>query len=186
MALNPTKVTNVENLASIYRNLLNFAQGADAWTIAAYQQAAVLDPVNPNLRIALGGVFFAQKNYDEAVRIFQTAVDLKPDLPNAHYNLAAAFREKGQYERALASLDQVMQYITDKNSSDYQTASAEADELKKKIAPKTAPISEKPVSPTQLTTPEKELPKLKIVPPIQVSEALAPEAPATPSAPQSP
>ncbi len=186
VALNPTKVTNVENLASIYRNLLNFAQGADAWTIAAYQQAAVLDPVNPNLRIALGGVFFAQKNYDEAVRIFQTAVDLKPDLPNAHYNLAAAFREKGQYERALASLDQVMQYITDKNSSDYQTASAEADELKKKIAPKTAPISEKPVSPTQLTTPEKELPKLKIVPPIQVSEALAPEAPATPSAPQSP
>lgn len=181
VALNPTKVTNVENLASIYRNLLNFAQGADAWTTASYQQAAVLDPVNPNLRIALGGVYFAQKNYDEAARIFQTAVDLKPDLANAHYNLAAALREKGQYERALASLEQVMQLIVDKNSSDYQTASTEADELKKKIAPKTAPVSEKTPAPTQLTTPEKELPKPKIVPPIKVSESLAPEAPATPS-----
>jgi tetratricopeptide (TPR) repeat protein len=182
VALNPTKVTNVENLASIYRNLLNFAQGADAWTIAAYQQAVILDPVNPNLRIALGGVYFAQKNFDEATQIFQTAVDLKPDLANAHYNLAAALREKGQYERALASLNQVMQLIEDKNSSDYQTASAETDELKKKIEPTTTPVSEKPSTPTQLTTPEKELPKPKIVPPIQVSDALAPEAPATPSA----
>jgi tetratricopeptide (TPR) repeat protein len=182
VALNPTKVTNVENLASIYRNLLNFAQGADAWTTASYQQAIILDPTNPNLRIALGGVYFAQKNYDEAVRLFQTAVDLKPDLANAHYNLAAALREKGQYERALSSLNQVMQLIEDKNSSDYQTASAETDELKKKIEPTTTPVSEKPSTPTQLTTPEKELPKPKIVPPIKVSDALAPEAPATPSA----
>ncbi|MBI5358779.1 tetratricopeptide repeat protein [Candidatus Amesbacteria bacterium] len=181
VALNPIKVTNVENLASIYRNLLNFAQGADAWTTASYQQAIGLDPINPNLRIALGGVYFAQKNYDEATRLFQTAVDLKPDLANAHYNLAAAFREKGQYERALASLNQVMQLITDKNSSDYETVVSEADELRKKIEPKDTPVSEKPSIPTQLTTPEKELPKPKIVPPIKVSDALAPEAPATPS-----
>ena len=173
VALNPTKVTNVENLASIYRNLLNFAQGADAWTTASYQQAVVLDPINPNLRIALGGVFFAQKNYDEAIRIFRTAVDLKPDLANAHYNLAAALREKGQYERALASLNQVMQLITDKNSSDYQTASAEADELKKRLNQPLL-LSQKPSTPTQLTTPERT-PKPKIVPPIKVSDTLPPK-----------
>ncbi len=179
VALNPTKVTNVENLASIYRNLLNFAQGADAWTTASYQQAVGLDPINPNLRIALGGVYFAQKNYDDAIRLFQTAVDLKPDLPNAHYNLAAAFREKGQYEKALASLDQVLQLISDKNSEDYTKASGEADELRKKVTSKEE--TKKTNTPSQLTSPESALPEPKIVPPIKVSEALAPEAPATPS-----
>ncbi|MDP1743734.1 MAG: tetratricopeptide repeat protein [Candidatus Amesbacteria bacterium] len=180
VALNPTKVTNVENLASIYRNLLNFAQGADAWTTASYQQAVALDPINPNLRIALGGVYFAQKNFDEAVRLFQTAVDLKPDLANAHYNLAAALREKGQYEKALASLDQVLQLISDKNSEDYTKASEEADELRKKVTSKEE--AKKTNTPSQLTSPESALPKPKIVPPIKVSEALAPEAPSTPSA----
>lgn len=178
VALNPTKVTNVENLASIYRNLLNFAQGADAWTTASYQQAVGLDPINPNLRIALGGVFFAQKNYDEAVRLFQTAVDLKPDLANAHYNLATAFREKEQYERALASLEQVLNLV-DKNSEDYTKASGEADELRKKVVTKEEPQAVK--APSQLTTPENSLPQPKIVPPITVSDALAPEAPSTPS-----
>ena len=178
VALNPTKVTNVENLASIYRNLLNFAQGADAWTTASYQQAVTLDPINPNLRIALGGVFFAQKNYDEAIRIFQTAVDLKPDLANAHYNLATAFREKEQYERALTSLEQVLSLV-DKNSEDYTKASGEADELRKKVATKEE--SKAVNTPSQLTAPEKSLPQPKIIPPIQVSESLAPEAPSTPS-----
>ena len=95
IALNPNKVTNMENLAGIYRSLLNFAQGADAWTLASYQQAIILDPTNPNLRIALGGVF-THKNYDDAVRMFQSATDVKPDLANAHYNLALALKEKNK------------------------------------------------------------------------------------------
>lgn len=179
IALNPTKVTNVENLALIYRNLLNFVQEADAWTIASYRQAIVLDPINPNLRISLGGVFFAQKNYDEAIRFFQTAVDLKPDLANAHYNLAAAYREKGQYENALASMERVLQLV-DRNSDDFTKASSEADELRKKITP--AAEVKKPAAPSQLKAPESSLPTPKINPPLTVPANLAPEAPvATPT-----
>ena len=44
VALNPQRSTNWENLALIYRNIINVAQGADQWTIAAYQRAIVTDP----------------------------------------------------------------------------------------------------------------------------------------------
>lgn len=180
VALNTTKVTNVENLASIYRNLLNFAEGADAWTIASYQQAIILDPVNPNLRISLGGVYFSQKNFDDAVNQFQNAVNLKPDLANAHYNLAIALREKGQYERALASMEQVL-VLVDKNSEDFTKASSEADELRKKITPKED--TKKSTKPSQLTTPETTLPKPVINPPLPAA-AIAPDS--TPSAAPTP
>lgn len=180
VALNSTKVTNIENLASIYRNLLNFAEGADAWTIASYQQAIVLDPVNPNLRLALGGVYFAQKNFDDAVNQFQNAVNLKPDLANAHYNLAIALREKGQYERALASMEQVLALV-DKSSEDFKKASGEADELRKKITPKED--TKKSTKPSQLTTPETTLPKPVINPPLPAA-AIAPDA--SPSATPTP
>jgi len=163
-ALNPTKVTNLENLAGVYRNLLNFAQGADAWTIASYRQAIALDPVNPNLRIALGGVYFAQKNWDEAIRFFQSAVDLKPDLANAHYNLAAGYREKGETPKAVAAMQTVLTLV-DKSSADYTKAAQELASLN--AAPATPAAS-------QLTRPE-PLPTPKVNPPLQLDESPSPQ-----------
>ena len=174
-ALNPTKVANLENLAGIYRNLLNFAQGADAWTLASYRQAIILDPVNPNLRIALGGVYFAQKNWDEAIRWFQTAADLKPDLANAHYNLSAALREKGELLRAVSSLETTINLL-DKSSADYTKASGELADLRQKIG-ETTPLAT-PAS-SQLTQPE-PLPTPKVNPPLELDQSLSPEAPSTP------
>ncbi len=165
VVLNPTKVSNLENLAGVYRNLLNFAQGADVWAIASYQQAIVLDPVNPNLRITLGGVYFAQKNLDEAIRLFQQAVDLKPDLANAHYNLATSYREKGEYPKAISSMEIVLTLL-DKSSADYTKASQELADLN--ATPATPAAS-------QLTRPE-PLPTLKINPPLKLDESASPAA----------
>jgi len=176
VALNPTKVTNLENLAGVYRNLLNFAQGADAWTIASYRQAIALDPTNPNLRIALGGVYYAQKNWDEATRLFQSAIDLKPDLANAHYNLAAAYRERADYPKAVASLETVLTLL-DKSSADYTKASSELEELRKKVGTPTSSVQ----PPTSALTQPEPLPTPKVNPPLQLDQSLSPEAPATPS-----
>lgn len=171
VALNPTKVTNLENLAGVYRNLLNFAQGADAWTVASYQQAAALDPINPNLRIALGGVYFAQKNWTDAIRLFQSAVDLKPDLANAHYNLASAYREKGDFAPAVSAMQRTMDLL-DKSSADYTKASSELAELQKKVGEITPPS--KPAA-SQLTQPE-PLPTPKVNPPLKLDESASPAA----------
>lgn len=179
VALNPAKVSNVENLASIYQNLLNFAQGADAWTVASYRQAIALDPGNPTLRIALGGTLYSQKDYDGAIRIFQQAVDLKPDLANAHYNLSVAYREKGELNNALTAMQAVVQLI-DKSSPDYDKAKSELEELQKKVGSASTPTPTPSNAASQLSQPQ-PLPTPKVNPPIELDQSLSPESPATPS-----
>lgn len=178
VALNPAKAANVENMAAVYRNLLNLAQGADQWTLASYQQAIQLDPSNPNLRIALGGLHFAGKNYDEAIRLFQAAVDLKPDLPNAHYNLAAAYREKGDYQRALVAMQNVLNTL-DRTSPDYSKASSELAELQKKV--NVTPTPAPPASAASELVAPKPLPSPRISPPIELPAELGPDSTPSPS-----
>lgn len=182
VTLNPGKVTNVENLASIYRTLINLAQGADSWTVAAYQEAIKLDPSNPNLRIALGGVLYAQKGYSQAAGLFQTAASLKPDMPNAYYNLAAAYREMGDYQNAYLAMQTVLSYL-DRNSADYAKAQGELNDLAKKLpaapTPTPTPEAAAPVQ-SQLQAP-KPLPTAKITP-IKLPADMAPNATPAPTA----
>ena len=79
IALNQNRSANWAKLGTIYKTLMPIVQGADQFTISVYQQAIALDPVNPNLRIALGGVFYSLKDYDNAISAFQLAVASKPD-----------------------------------------------------------------------------------------------------------
>ena len=104
VTLNPQKAVNWENLASIYRNIINVAQGADSWTVSAYQRAIILDPQNPTYRVSLGGVMFTFKNYDEAVKLFEQAIAIKPDWANSYYNLAWSSYQKADYQRAAAAM----------------------------------------------------------------------------------
>jgi hypothetical protein len=103
-SLDPNRAANWENLSLIYRNLINYAQGADQWAIATENQAITLEPLNPRLRLDLGGIYFALGNYQLAGQVFAQAVNLKPDYANAHYNLAQALRNLNQNDQALAQL----------------------------------------------------------------------------------
>lgn len=128
-SLAPTNISTWENLAVIYKQLLNFADGSVDWAIATYNQAIALDPSNPTLRLDLGGVFFARGDYENAIRLYGQAVDLKPDWANAHYNLASAYKGKKDYAKAFSSMEQVLKLLKS-DSADYSRAQAEYDELK--------------------------------------------------------
>lgn len=179
VALNPAKVANVENLATTYRNLINLAQGSDAWTVASYQQAIALDPTNPNLRIALGGTLYALKNYSEAARFFQSAVDLKPNLPNAYYNLGATYREQGDYPKALAALQNVSNLV-DRGSADYTKVQTELDDLRKKLGEAAAQAPAAAPAKTELESPQ-PLPSPKLTPPLKLPAELGPESSPSPT-----
>ncbi|MBU1200223.1 tetratricopeptide repeat protein [Patescibacteria group bacterium] len=179
--LDPRNVTVWENLASTYRQIINFAEGAADWTIAAYSQAINLDPTNPALRLDLGGVLLTLKDYDGAISLFQQAVDRKSDWPNAHYNLSAAYRDNKNYPKALAEMRIVVQLL-DPNTDDYQKAQDELTALEKlvpaaQVSPGVGPDSpgvaetEKDiqlVTPTPLPSPAE---------PINLPEDSAPEIP---------
>lgn len=168
VALNPGRAGNWEILARTYQAIMAFATGADAFTIDSFNQAVSLDPINPNLRIALGGVYFALGRYDDAIRTFELAAAAKPDLANAHYNLAIALREKKDIERAIEEMNIVLSLV-DKDSADYELAKAELENLESQRPQK------KPEGAENLTPPlPAEQPIIK--PPLELPEEAQPPA----------
>ncbi len=170
-ALDPGKAQDWENLAAIYRQLINVAQGSDQWTIAAYNQAISLDPANPLLRLNLGGVYYSLKNYDEAIRQFGIAINLKPDFANGHYNLAAALGEKGLVAEAITEMEQT-QALVEPGSNDFKKVAQELEALRAKL-PKQEPQTGPAGTPETLTPPASPIPE--ITPPLTLPKDVQPE-----------
>ena len=168
VSLNLQRSGNWDNLGRVYQSIMAFAQGSDNFAIQSYSQAISLDPVNPDLRIALGGVYYALGRYDEAISSFQLATLAKGDLANAHYNLSAAFREKGEIEKAINEMDIVLSLVQ-KDSNDYNLAKAELEALQKKLPAKTTASDNltPPVKTEQIIKPAIELNNEANPPPTQ-------------------
>jgi len=177
VALHRTNAVGWENLARLYQSLMTFAKDADQFTIASYQQAVALDPVNPLLRVAFGGVYYSLKQFDNAVRTFELAVAAKPDLANAHYNLAVALREKGEIARAYQEMQATVALLKS-GTPDYDKAKAEAEELQKKVAETSATPSAKQKE--EVVQPPLEAPQPApapaLEPKLDLPEAAAPPA----------
>ena len=151
VTLDPRNVNAWENLAGLYRNLINFAEGADQWAISAYEQAITLDPLNPRLRVDLGGLYYSQKNWNQAANLFLQATNLKNDYANAHYNLASVLKETGNFKDSAAEY-QVVQTLVEAGSNDYQKVTQELTDVQKMI-PTPTPLPKTTKTET-LSTPE--------------------------------
>ncbi|MDO8497461.1 MAG: tetratricopeptide repeat protein [bacterium] len=161
VSLNSQKAGNWENMANIYRNILNIAQGADVWTISAFQRAIILDPQNPVYRLNLGGVYYALQNFDEAIKVFEQAILIKPDWPNAHYNLAWSAFQKKDYQRAVNEMQGVLSLLNSKtDQADIQKARNEMEEFKKLLPQEGASASPSAETSKQLGIPTPPLPIL--------------------------
>lgn len=176
VSLNSQKVTNWENLASIYASLVNVAQGSDEWAISAYNQAMALDPTNPQLRLSAGGLYFQLKRFDEAEALFKVAANLKPDWANAYYNWAAVLREKGNIPQAVSAMERALSLVP-LDSNDYQKAKAELEDLRAKL-PKEEKAAAPSGAPETLVPPASPAAQLKEK--VKLSEELAPPPAASP------
>jgi len=179
VTLNSQKATNWELLGYVYRNIMGVVQGADSWTISAYQRAVTLDPQNPQYRVALGGVMYGLKQYEDASRLFEQAVILKSDWSNAQYNYAWSLAQKGQFQQAATAMQACIALLNPaKDAADYKKATADLEEFKSKI-----PVSETSQGQAPTTQTQKEtltLPKSAesvIEPKITIPQTASPEAP---------
>ncbi len=178
VALNPNRASSWNTLAVIYRNIINVAQGAEAWTVASYREAIRRDPNNPQLRLNLGGVYYAAQNYEQAAQLFSEAVSLKPDWANAHYNLSWALYQSGNIQQAVAVMNNVLQLI-DPNSEDFSLAQenlAVFQEALDESATGSAdvePVQESDATQDPLTLPEE--PEVVISPPIELPDDAGPD-----------
>lgn len=175
VALDPGNPIAWENLSSLYRNLINFAEGADQWAIASYQEAIRLDPINPLLRIDLGGIYYSKKDFNQAAGLFLQATNLKPDFANAYYNLANAYRELGAFAEAKRAYE-ITKSLVKIDSNDYKKVEAELREVEKKLpSPTPTPTAQQPVKPETLTKPEP--PKAEVSPKLELPEEGPPITP---------
>lgn len=168
VALNPARSGNWYNLGITYQSIIPFTKGADAFAAQSFSQAIALDPLNPNIRIALGGIYYAAKNYDTAIRVFELAVRAKTDLPNAHYNLAYAYNESGKYDLAIGQMSLVLSLV-DNASKDYETAKKALEDFQNKKK-----VTENPPASENLTPPQET--ESVIQPPIELPEGSEPPA----------
>jgi tetratricopeptide (TPR) repeat protein len=142
VALSPLSARNLEVLAALYRNITGVAQNALAFSLDAYGRAIQRDPLNPALRVNVGGIYFSVRNYDLAIRFFTDAANLKPDYANAYYNLAIAYREKGELQNAQQVAERTVSLLDDnKNSNDYKEALKLLNEIKAKVGDTAAPAA---------------------------------------------
>ena len=88
--------------------------------------------MDPNLRIALGGIFLRQEQFAQAAGIFEQTVQIKPDFANSYYNLAIALKGMNQLEQAKSAYQQVLALL-DANSEDYTKVTGELEELENRI-----------------------------------------------------
>lgn len=166
VALNPQKSISWENLAVIYRNVIAIAQGADVWTIAAYQRAIALDPQNPIYRLNLGSVYFSLGNYEDASRMFEQAVLLKPDWPNGHYNLAWAAARKQNFALAQQELEGVITLLDPaKDKNDLDKAKNDLETVKKALADAQAQQASQSAQVAGASTQAPSQPKLNLATP---------------------
>jgi hypothetical protein len=179
VSLRPQNVIAWENLASVYRQVINLAKGADQWAVAAYQQAIALDPFNPQLRINLGSIYYGLKNYEQAARAFEAAANLKPDLANAWYNWAWSLKQQGRTAEAVGRLQQAVALV-DPKTSDYERASSELESWKKELGEQQKKAQAQKKEAQVLKKPE-PLPSPKLKEPIKLPKEAAPEIKVTPT-----
>jgi len=132
IALNGLESSNWVNLAVTYKQLIGVVDGTADWSFQAYQQATILDPINPLTRLDLGGLLFAAQRYEDAGRTFEQVVKDKPDFANAWYNLAYADKAQNKLDVAVADLQQAVSLVP-KDSGDFEKANKELDTWKKEL-----------------------------------------------------
>jgi Flp pilus assembly protein TadD len=172
VTLSPKKSSHWANLANIYSNLLNTTQGADVWAVSAYQRAINLDPKNPTYRVSLGSVYYVLKRYNDSTNMFSQAVALKSDYTNAHYNLAWSLYQQREYQQAVGEMENVLNLLTDKNSTDYKNASKNLDDFKKQA--EAAQAAQQTEAGQQLNVPQTQQKELS--PKIELPKSASPEA----------
>ncbi len=118
------------NLASIYRSLVGVVDGTLDWSVQSYQQAAVVDPVNPSVYMELGSMYYGAEDYATAERYFEEAVTNKQDYANAWYNWAYAAKQQNKLQLAVNRMEQALALVPS-DSEDYTKAKEEFDKWEK-------------------------------------------------------
>lgn len=107
-------------LGEAYKSLIGYGQNAEVFAIESYQKAIELNPNDYSLYLALGGIYYQDKNYDKAIESFQNVVRLKPDYANGYFNLGVAYKKVGAKNSARKALERALELLPKDDPSRYK------------------------------------------------------------------
>ncbi len=68
--------------------------------LETYEQAAILDRVNPKIFSGIGYVYILKEEYDAATEAYEQAIALTPNNPKLYYALGYSLGKKGKHLEA--------------------------------------------------------------------------------------
>lgn len=117
-------------LASIYLDKKLFAQSVPVFQ-RALKEAEKEDPENvAMIHNGLGYAYFAQEQFDIAIRNYKEALKLKPDYVTAINNLGHAYEKKKLTAQALQTYEEALKY-----EPNNLTSKRRAESLRKRFVP---------------------------------------------------
>lgn len=134
--INPQNARNWEHLARIYESLVGSISKAELWAVENYQQAIKRDPLNTQLILDLGGIYFRLENYPQAYEIYTEAVKLNPTNANIHYNLAKVFEKLKNPGKALTQYELVLELV-EEGGEEYKQVEEDIATLREAQEPST-------------------------------------------------
>ncbi len=100
------------------------AKGDAAAALAAYEEAAKLNPKSAVFQDEIGFLLAVQQRGPEAISKFQAALALQPDYAPARYHLGVALCLAGDFDRALPELKRAAELMP--KEFDYQFRAGDA------------------------------------------------------------
>lgn len=144
------------NLGAIYKSLIGLVEGAGTWSVQAYQQAVVLNPNDPILKLNLGGLYFGLNDFESADRVFEEVVLNKNDYANGWYNWAYSGKQLGKLEMAINRMKKALELVP-ADSTDYEAADKILTEWKKELEEKNKTNENKEIPLNEETKPLEEI-----------------------------
>ena len=103
VSLNPADSLNWVSLGQIYEAVVPFQiSGASEFAVAAYKEAGLRDPSNPEILLAQSRVAIAAKQIDRARSLLEEALRLKGNYTPAHLMLAQIEDSEGNIKEAIS------------------------------------------------------------------------------------
>ena len=110
-------------LAQTYQDIYGYSDANGQANLAeqiraAYAQAALLQPTNPDILLGLGGFYQSVGEVDQAQQFYQQALNLNPNYALSNFQLATLYEQKGNFSLARSTYQNTLELL-DKESTDY-------------------------------------------------------------------
>jgi tetratricopeptide (TPR) repeat protein len=90
------------------RGLKNAQLGIPDKAASDFEEAAWLDPENPEIQFNLGVAYLSMADFEQAINNFSKAIELKPGVADVHGNRAVAHAAIGEDEKSEADFDEAV------------------------------------------------------------------------------